>query len=265
MKKHRKRLRKKDIIKNRLIIIFAIFFLNLIIATGYSAFSTNLTLNTKGNVKELTAAQFLKKQITNTANGLYKDHTEDNRYIYKGKNPNNYIRFNNELWRIIAIETDNTLKIIKRNSLGVMPFDKPDNRNNKNNTYCNNTSYNDKTGNQEYTGCGIWNKINGTYNNGVYSGTITENSTLNNYLNSTYLDSLNDRNYITSHIFYTGTTKSDMNIEQLVQSEKKETWYGNVGLINTSDFIKSSTNSNVHLSLHLEPVPIHAAMKTEIT
>lgn len=87
----------------------------------------------------------------------------------------------------------------------MLPFDEP---NNRNNTYCNHTSYNDTDDSQNYRGCDIWGKINGTYNNGVYSGTVNENSTLNNYLNTTYLNSLKDRDYITSYIFYTGTTKN---------------------------------------------------------
>lgn len=242
-KKHKRRLRKKDIIKHRIILTTSFLSLTFILATGYSAFSTNLTLNTKGNIKELTAAQFLKAGVITTGDGLYKDTTEEGRYIYKGKSPNNYIKFNNELWHIVSIETDSTLKIIRKNSIGMLPFDEPNNRNNENNTYCNHTSYNDADGSQSYNGCGIWGKINGTYNNSVYSGTITENSTLNNYLNTTYLDSLKDRNHITSHTFYTGTTRSDASVEELTKTEKTETWYGTVGLINTSDFIKSSTNS----------------------
>ena len=141
-KLHKRRLRKKDIIKRRLI-IFTFFLPTSILATGYSAFSTNLTFNAKGNIKELTAAQFLQVQVVTTGDELYKDTTEEGRYIYKGKSPNNYIKFNNELWYIVSIELDSTLKIIRENPIGILPFDEPNNRNNENNTYCNHTSYND--------------------------------------------------------------------------------------------------------------------------
>lgn len=44
--------------------------------------------------------------------GLYTDAENAERYIFKGSNPNNYITFNNELWRIVSIEADGTIKII---------------------------------------------------------------------------------------------------------------------------------------------------------
>ena len=49
---------------------------------------------------------------------------ENGRYIYRGQSPNNYVEFNNELWRIIAKETDGTYKIIRDEVLpGTMTFD----------------------------------------------------------------------------------------------------------------------------------------------
>ena len=41
-----------------------------------------------------------------SGDGLYEDSTRAGRYVYKGANPNNYIEFNNELWRIVAKEAD---------------------------------------------------------------------------------------------------------------------------------------------------------------
>ena len=37
------------------------------------------------------------------ADGLYQDEYESGRYFYKGANPNNYITFNNETWRILSV------------------------------------------------------------------------------------------------------------------------------------------------------------------
>ena len=37
-----------------------------------------------------------------SGDGIYKDEYESGRCVYRGENPNNYIRFNNEPWRIIA-------------------------------------------------------------------------------------------------------------------------------------------------------------------
>ncbi len=52
-------------------------------------------------------------------NGLYY---EDSRYVYKGSSPNNYILFNEELWRIIYIDNDG-IKIMKNNSIGEFAYD----------------------------------------------------------------------------------------------------------------------------------------------
>ena len=48
--------------------------------------------------------------IVSGGNGLYKDEYESGRYIYRGQDPDNYIMFNDELWRIIAKEADGHIK-----------------------------------------------------------------------------------------------------------------------------------------------------------
>lgn len=55
--------------------------------------------------------------------GLVKD---GNRCIYIGESPNNYIRFNNDLYRIISIESDNKIKIIRDSSLSREEFNSND-------------------------------------------------------------------------------------------------------------------------------------------
>ena len=58
----------------------------------------------------------------------------ENGYRYEGKDPNNYIWFNNELWRIIGVFDEdshgqsgqNLVKIIKNDSLGGLAWDKND-------------------------------------------------------------------------------------------------------------------------------------------
>ena len=55
----------------------------------------------------------------------------ENGYRYEGKNPNNYIWFNNELWRIIGVfdsashgQSGNLVKIIREESIGGLAWDK---------------------------------------------------------------------------------------------------------------------------------------------
>ena len=57
-----------------------------------------------------------------TSNGLKKDNTPDQNIRYYGSDPNNYVRFNNELWRIIGVFNDN-VKLIRKDSLGWLSWD----------------------------------------------------------------------------------------------------------------------------------------------
>ena len=65
-------------------------------------------------------------------NGLYEyygdsynlkiDNTKDQNVRYYGSNPNNYVSFNNELWRIIGVFNDN-VKLVRKDSLGLLVWD----------------------------------------------------------------------------------------------------------------------------------------------
>ena len=59
-----------------------------------------------------------------SGDGLYKDSYEDNVYTYRGANPNNYVTFNGEQWRIISVNTsDNTIKIMRNGVLSDRIYD----------------------------------------------------------------------------------------------------------------------------------------------
>ena len=62
-------------------------------------------------------------EVVSSGDGLYADEYEPGKYTYKGANPNNYITFNNETWRIISIGADNTIKIMRNESIGNRAFD----------------------------------------------------------------------------------------------------------------------------------------------
>ncbi|HIQ90235.1 MAG TPA: hypothetical protein IAB27_01210 [Candidatus Coprosoma intestinipullorum] len=51
--------------------------------SGYAAFSTNITINAKGNIKcnLKTVKEKLLENIVTTGSGIYVDTTENNRYI----------------------------------------------------------------------------------------------------------------------------------------------------------------------------------------
>ena len=92
-------------------------------------------------------------EIVESGDGLYKDTYEDGRLIYRGQNPNNYITFNDELWRIISKETDGTYKIIRNDVLEMRAFDEEDHRSTENNSYCDDSS----------NGCGVYAAVEGTF------------------------------------------------------------------------------------------------------
>ena len=61
-------------------------------------------------------------KTNNILNNLKKDNTPDSNIRYYGSNPNNYVRFNNELWRIIGV-FGNNVKLVRSESLGNLSWD----------------------------------------------------------------------------------------------------------------------------------------------
>ena len=96
---------------------------------GYKCIGTNDNLNcTKTESLKLPANAVLyieylyNNEETRTSNGLKKDNTPDQNIRYYGSNPNNYVLFNNELWRIIGVFGDN-VKLIRSESLASLSWD----------------------------------------------------------------------------------------------------------------------------------------------
>ena len=185
--------------------------------------------------------------VVSSGDGLYQDQYEAGRYVYRGSNPDNYIQFNDELWRIIAKETDGTYKIIRDELLPQnanytrMAFDEANHRTTENNTYCT----------RPYYGCGVFAAVSGTFQtpDGKYSGTVTEDSSIKEYLNNTYYPTLNEtaKTQVQSHAFNIGSVQyldesGNDSIEKNIAGEKMYQWTGNVGLVNVSDLLRASTN-----------------------
>lgn len=66
--------------------------------------------------------ELYKNETERTKNGLKKDNTRDANIRYEGSNPNNYVKFNDELWRIIGVFGDN-IKLIRNEALGDLSWD----------------------------------------------------------------------------------------------------------------------------------------------
>ena len=64
------------------------------------------------NVKALSVGGIDVPVVTSN-DGLYSDTYESGRHVYKGTNPNNYIIFSGDMWRIISVESNGSLKLVK--------------------------------------------------------------------------------------------------------------------------------------------------------
>lgn len=145
-----------------------------------------------------------KKQIeiVESGDGLYKDDSEETKYIYKGTNPNNYIKWNGELWRIVSI-SDQQVKLVKAIPLeDLQPF------NEDLNNQWENTSL------REYLNTTYLNKFSAKEKQQIlsvpfYVGAIEYN---------------ND------------------NLQQQITDEQSAVWVGQVGLITASEFLKANEN-----------------------
>ena len=157
--------------------------------------------------KEPTAGDSILENtdVVTSGDGLYKDENED-RYFYKGKNVKNYVTFNNETagWRIISVEKDGTIKIIRNTSIGDMSWNS--NKNNwarpaSLNTYLNSTYYS---------------KLNLVARNQIVAKDF----------------SIGAVNY------------NDTNLANIINSENSEKWNGKVALVTTSEYIRSNSNQS---------------------
>ena len=103
--------------------------------TGKGKFDgLKITNGTKENaeVKEITkptygmkATEYITNLLEYDGEGLKIDNTSDANIRYYGSNPNNYVRFNNELWRIIGV-FGNNVKLIRSEKLGNLSWDSTD-------------------------------------------------------------------------------------------------------------------------------------------
>ena len=177
-------------------------------------------------------------EVVSSGDGLYVDQYEPGRYIYRGSQPNNYIMFNNELWRIIAKETDGTYKIIRDEVLENRAFDEANHRTTSKNTFCVYPEY----------GCNVYGAVSGTYTTGSDSGTVTEDSSLAKYLNGEYYNSLSfvAKSQMQVHSFNIGGIMSDAEyyytIADNLEDEKAYQWTGHIGLPNMTDYLRASLN-----------------------
>ena len=62
-----------------------------------------------------------KSEIVYEGDGLY---SSSGNYIYKGNVKDNYLKYNNLLWRIVKINVDNTIEVVLDDYIAIMPWNK---------------------------------------------------------------------------------------------------------------------------------------------
>ena len=99
--------------------------------------STTCTVNFVDNVNETFANYLIGKECSSTPTSddvAKKCLVNENGYRYEGKNPNNYVLFNDELWRVIGVfnvdtesnGTQNLVKLIRSETLDGLVWDATD-------------------------------------------------------------------------------------------------------------------------------------------
>ena len=137
--------------------------------------------------------------------GLEKDPYEC-RYFFTGANPNNYITFNDEEagWRIISVECDGTIKIMRNESIG-------------------NKAYNN-TENSDWNVASLNTYLNGTYYN---------------ELNEIAQNQITDHDFSIGAVTY-----NDTDLGNTVNNENSKKWNGKIALPTISESIRSNSNKN---------------------
>ena len=176
------------------------------------------------------------------------------RKIFRGANPNNYINITEDgvkvKYRIVSIETDGTIKVIRNDNIKSMPFDSRTSdtlsgpRRNELNSYCNYGG--------TYYGCNAFMKVEGNYVNGSATGTVSEDSEIKKYLNEEYYAKLSDKvkSKIITHTYnmkgasYSSSTGKGTSITALNSTTNADLkWTGKIGLIEVRDFFLSTSNT----------------------
>ena len=176
--------------------------------------------NVQGAIDELYNACFPQKvsatgdiilettTIVSQDDGLYKDEYENGKYTYKGTNPNNYINFNNETWRIISINPNKSIKIIRNSTIGKIEWDSSGSHGDNN-----------------------W----------------TRPASLNTYLNETYYNKLNTdikNKILKTEYNIGGFNNNKIDMQTIIEYENWRIWNGKVALPTMSEYIRANSSTN---------------------
>ena len=209
-----------------------------------------------------TSAVDLIVSKNNTTDNLVPDVNVIGRRVFKGADTsvNNYIELyengSAQLYRIISIESDGTLKVIRddgigiNNGVGTLSSKVWDSGNgsstspagaryNEMNTYCKLHS------SGKYYGCNAWRAVTGTYTNDSISGTVNQDSIIMQYLNNTFYGTLDEsiQEIIVNKDWDIGPITNQTTVANAQSQAESDKWIGKIGLMNYMDWFNATTNS----------------------
>lgn len=155
------------------------------------------------------ATTYLKNKLNSINVGSYSN------YYFNGSNPNNYVSFNNELWRFIGVINNNGTeyaKIVSRNYIKINDLD-------------------------DYT---------------IDNYNIKE-SNLIKYLNEDYFNSLASKDFVQETKYYVSNISSYINANNVLRSEidNENEFLSHVGLISISDYVYAALDEGNQYSKQL--------------
>ena len=202
---------------------------------------TKCTLYFKG----LTAAETILAQ--GETEELKFDKTDDNNLRYIGANPNNYVTFNNELWRIIGVfnNIDNgsgtketRIKLIRDESIGKYSWDnKPSGTGSSDSEYGSN-DWTDSTLKEVLNNGPYWNRTSGSCPSGRGGATTSCDFSTNGLTEEA-------KRMISDAVWNLGGASSTSNTASAfytyergteVDNDRPTKWTGKIGLMYPSDY-----------------------------
>ena len=176
------------------------------------------------------------------------DNTTDNNLRYVGANPNNYVRFNNELWRIIGVmnniddgtgNKETRIKLIRDESIGKYSWDNKPNGTGSSTSKYGSNDWTDSTLKEVLNNGPYWNRTSGNCPSGENGATTSCDFSTNGLTEEAKrmisdavwnLGGSSTYNDVTASMFYErerGTT---------VYSGRPTKWTGKIGLMYPSDY-----------------------------
>jgi len=237
----------------------------LILSMGYALFNESLSFNATGIVGPPTGGKLWEIVINNeyptlnTGDGLY---SYNSKYYFSGSDVNNYVSFNDEVWRIVSVEADGGVKIIKDSVVDVNKIALIESNSN---FWFNNTNDNTRkkiisegkvpfdfkgrrpgdtssTTNYciaSYNGCNAYDVGN------YFDLTVTMESLMKIYLEDYYFVNMTPvaRNQVQNYQLNIGVVETNKKIDVVLSSEQTNKITSYIGLLNISDYVYASLDT----------------------